>query len=271
MQRKDILNILISCKQAINNSIAYLRECNKTINEPFLVGYKSQDNIITTFDTTAQNIILDTFVKKCDTGFIFYSEEFNGTKTYGNPEIKIITDPLDQTSSFMYGNLEFASSSIIVLDLENNPLCAVVGDVSNNRLYYADKNNAKYGDKNLRPSTKVDLLEARIAVYAEKNSRKHLYDKTIFPLMECGARVVNNGGSLFACRVADRRFHAALEPKPVGLYEFAGAYIAEMAGCVVTDIEGNKIDYNPERKNTYIVASNLRILEEILKTIGIRK
>lgn len=80
-----------------------------------------------------------------------------------------------------------------------------------------------------------------------------------------GTRVVNNGGSLFACRVADGRFHAALEPKPVGLYEFAGAYIVEMAECVVTDIEGNKINYNPEQKNTYIVAYNLDIHKEILK------
>ncbi len=87
--------------------------------------------------------------------------------------------------------------------------------------------------------------------------------------MERGARVVNNGGSLslFACRVADGRFHAALEPKPVGLYEFAGAYIAEMAGCIVTDIDGNKINYNPEHRNTYIVASNLDIHREILRTI----
>lgn len=271
MQRKDILEILIPCKKAINKSIAYLRECNKILNEPFLVGYKSRDNIITTFDTTAQKIILDTLVEKCDISFIFYSEELDKPKTYGNPEIKITTDPLDQTSSFMYGNLEFASSSILVLDLENNPLCAVVGDVSSNKLYYADKTGAKHGNKKLHPSTKVGLLEARIAVYADKISRKHLYDKTIFPLMKCGARVVNNGGSLFACRVADGRFHAALEPKPVGLYEFAGAYIAEMAGCVVTDIKGNKIDYNPERKNTYIAASNLGIHREVLKMIRIRK
>lgn len=262
------MNIVKICKKAVNIALHYLKEHEF---QSIKTSYKYGDNIVSNCDIELQNLILDTLSKESSEGFMLYSEEekpeIEKKEIFSTPKYKIILDPLDQTSSFIYGNLEFASTSILILDMENNPIGAVVGDINNQKIYYANKNRAWYGRKKISPSEKTDLLEARIAIYAEKYSRRYLYDRTIFPLMERGARVVNNGGALFACRVADGRFHAALEPKPVGLHEFAGAYIAEMAGCLVTDIKGNKIDYNPEQKNTYIVSSNHDIHREILRTI----
>jgi myo-inositol-1(or 4)-monophosphatase len=259
------LKITEVCITAISNALRYINE-HKFVS-PYTDYKKQSDNIASDIDIKLQSLILEALLLESSEGFVFYSEELEKPKIFSNPNYKLILDPLDQTSSFIYGNLEFASTSILILDMENNPMGAVVGDICHQKIYYADKNGAWYGRKKIKPSEKTDLLEARIAVYAEKQSREYLYEEIIFPLMERSARVVNNGGSLFACRVADGRFHAALEPKPVGLYEFAGAYIAEMAGCVVTDIEGNKIDYDPEQKSTYIVSSNLDIHRQILKSI----
>lgn len=259
------METLETSKAAVCRVFKYIKE--HEFHSPINTYYKQNDNIISNYDIIFQNLIMEILLSESSDGFMLYSEELEKPKVFSNPKFKVILDPLDQTSSFIYGNLEFSSTSILILDMVNNPIGAVVGDINNQNIYYADKNGAWYNSKKIRPSEKTDLLEARIAIYAEKYSRKYLYDKTIYPLMERGTRVVNNGGSLFACRVADGRFHAAMEPKPVGLHEFAGAYIAEMAGCVVTDIEGNKIDYNPEQKNTYIVASNLDIHKEILKHI----
>jgi len=251
-------------KTAILRVLKYLQEHEF---ESVTIHYEKGDNVSSDCDIKLNSLILETLLQESSEGFMLYSEELEKPKIFSNPNYKLIIDPLDQTSSFIYGNLEYASTSILILDMENNPIGAVVGDINNQKIYYADKKVVRYGRKKIKPSEKTDLLETRIAIYAEKYSRKFLYDNTIFPIMERGARVVNNGGSLFACRVADGRFHAALEPKPVGLYEFAGAYIAEMAGCVVTDIDGNKIKYSPDQKNTYIVASNINIHREILTTL----
>ena len=258
------MQIIKTSKIAIYQVLKYIKENDF---QSFSTHYKQNDNVVSDCDIRLQDIILKTLSLEFPEGFMFYSEELEKPKIFSKPRFKIVIDPLDQTSSFIYGNLEFASTSILILDMKNNPIGAVVGDINNNKIYCADKTGAWYGRKKIRPSEKTDLLESRIAVYAEKYSRKYLYEKTIFPLMKLGGRVVNNGGSLFACRVADGRFHAALEPKPVGLHEFAGAYIAEIAGCIVTDIDGNKLDYNPEQKNTYIVASNFEMHRKILKHI----
>ncbi len=255
------MTLLKLCKTSVSKALQYIKEHEF---QPTAIYYKQNDNLVSDCDIKLQNLILETLLQESPEEFMLYSEELEKPKIFPNPKYKVILDPLDQTSSFIYGNLEFTSTSILILDMENNPIGAVVGDINDQKIYYANKNGAWYNRKKIRPSEKTDLLEAKIAVYAEKYSRKYLYNKIIFPLMERGARVVNNGGSLFACRVADGRFHAALEPKPVGLYEFAGAYIAEMAGCIVTDIEGNKIDYNPEQKSTYIVASNLDVHKQVL-------
>ncbi|MCD4734629.1 MAG: hypothetical protein K8R53_01175, partial [Bacteroidales bacterium] len=202
------MQIIKTSKIAIHQVLKYIKE-NDFQSSP--THYKQNDNVVSNCDIILQDIILKTLSLEFPEGFMFYSEELEKPTIFSKPRFKIVIDPLDQTSSFIYGNLEFASTSILILDMENNPIGAVVGDINNNIIYYADKTGAWYGIKKIRPSEKSDLLESRIAVYAEKYSRKHLYEKTIFPLMERGGRVVNNGGSLFACRVADGRFHAALE------------------------------------------------------------
>lgn len=114
---------------------------------------------------------------------------------------------------------------------------------------------------------KLSLDKAFVAAYAPSSERM----KIISPLFEICPYIHNNGGQPFALRVVEgksvKTYSAALEAKPVGLWEHIGPLMAESAGASVSRLDGSSLELNPELKQTSITAVNDEIRKGIINAL----
>lgn len=226
---------------------------------------KSYNNFVTEVDQAAEAAIIETIQSQYPThGFL--AEESQNQTQLGEQEYQWIIDPLDGTTNYMHGYPHYSVS--IALMHKKQLVQGVVYDPIRNDLFVARRGQGAYlNDRRIRVANRGQLAGSLMATgfpYADF-SRLDEYVSTLKAMLQKTAGVRREGSAaLDLCYVASGRVD--------GFWEFdlkpwdiaAGALIAQEAGAIVTDLEGE--DTWLETGN--IIAANPKILALMIKTFA---
>ncbi|WP_242835584.1 inositol monophosphatase family protein [Butyrivibrio sp. AC2005] len=156
-----------------------------------------------------------------------------------------VIDPIDGTSNFIY---EYRPSVISIgLLKDGKPYMAVVYNPYDDMMFSATKGQGAYmnGEKIMSADTPLSdslAVFGTAPYYTELQDRTFDIAKKILPL--CVDLRRSGTAAWDLCCVALGRVNLYFELR-VQLWDYAAAaLIAEEAGCIVTDIEGNPLGYD---------------------------
>lgn len=253
----DWLNLGIGCIKAAIKEL-------KKIKEPKALN--AEINIQTTADLVSNKAIIN-FLKdnkvKCD---IYSEEEENILKINGGDnKIIFVVDPIDNTHLYLRGEFFFCSVALMIL-INGVPEYSFVGDISNGDIYYCDKNFAYKNDQKINVPSKVQGRNIILGWAPYKLRIERLFGN-LSNLTNDNYYLYNFGGQLQAVKIATGNYDAYVEVRAETLNEFCGAVIVERAGGIVSTAKGEKIVYNPKKKQTLIIARNKTIYNDILNLL----
>ena len=162
----------------------------------------------------------------------------------GSWETYWCVDPLDGTKEFIAGSGEYTVN--IALVQEARPILGVIHIPASRVTYWAAAGSGAWKcDRGARPSrirpARCDRPRSAVV------SRSHLSPETDSFLSRLGITdVLKRGSSLKICAVAEGAADIYPRLGPTCLWDTAaGAAIATEAGCVVVDLAGEPLTYDP--------------------------
>lgn len=224
----------------------------------------------------------DLFIKKIEQhklNCLFLSEECGEKDFKGEGErVVVVSDPFDGSLLYKRQIPAFWFTTLAVLKENGQGISAVVGDCAARQVDFSDGNKAYTARLNrgqlegLRPAKKnstKELGKAFLETYLMKPHYLYPAAKDFEPLLSKVKFVLPNGGPGGFSDVAMGRTDVYFAHKQPFTDIFAGLPIAEAAGCVITDFDGNKVNYKSDVKSRWhIVCSCTEELhKEVLKVI----
>jgi len=251
------INVGIGC---IESAIKELKEIKE------VKALNSEINIQTNADLVSNKAIIN-FLKdnkiKCN---VFSEEEKGALKINGgNERIIFVVDPIDNTHLYLRGEISFCSVALMIL-VNGVPEYSFVGDISNEDIYYCDKSFAYKNEKRIRISSKIQGRNIILGWAPYKLRIERLFGN-LSDLTEDNYYLYNFGGQLQAVKIATGNYDAYVEIRAETLNEFCGAVIVERSGGIVSTAKGEKIIYEPKKKQTLIIARNKKIYNAILNKL----
>jgi len=263
-----VILIFIFTEKVIKIMINDILEISKIAGEilrygfgkQFQIEYKTNEkNLVTEIDKKSEKEILKFIKKKYPTHAIL-TEETGEIKK--DSEYLWVIDPLDGTTNFAHG-LPIFSVSIGVIK-KDEIIAGVVYDVMQNIFYSAEKGSGAFANQQKINVSKNDDLGLGVLVTGFPYDVADNPDKAFerFESLTRKARAVRRLGSaaIDFCYVAKGVFDGFWE---VSLHPWdicAGKLIAEEAGGIVTDFDGNEIDIYSKR----ILVSNKEIHQQLI-------
>ncbi len=195
-----------------------------------------------------------------------------------NEEVYFISDPFDGSLLYKRNILAFWYSTLAVYSLDGIIKTAMVGDCTaravdfcdDQRAYTAKIEDLKITDiSELKPNQTSGLSEAFIETYLLK---PHYLYPAVFnfqPLLEKVKFIHPNGGPSGFCDVASGRVDVYIANKQPFVDVYTGLAIAEKAGCILTDYEGNIPKFKPDinMRSNIICSANQSIHEQVLEIL----
>lgn len=252
--------------------------------------YKSWDPYIIKADKDTENGYQKR-LEECGTPFKFLSEEAGMIEINENAEGKkyyVVCDPFDGSYLFQHGIPAFWYSSLALFDTDMTPACCAVSDCFPKVIAFANEQGAFLSDldgdqllhkvkldKDYRESmgrpdvTKMD--GASIESYAMKPK------KFLLPLVDEYRELLKpfkffhpNGGPYGFVDVAEGKIDCYFARRQPFVDVFSGIFIAQQAGVVVTDFEGNDVKFIDDEETMWdvLVTTNPKLHEEVLKKIA---
>lgn len=233
---------------------------------------KNGTELVTQADIKCQKIIIDRIKEMFpDHGFI--AEEGNEGKIFkqpprGDKPIWWIIDPIDGTNNFSHHILLFGVS--IAVMHEGNPIIGVIFEPATDSMYTAVRNEEAQLN-----GRRISVSEETVEIFSSVGIESHYEDGVpdwICELMQ-RTRFRNLGATtLQLVYVAKGGFAATIASTPKLWDIAAGAVIAESAGAILTDWQGNKIF--PVELEAYdgrkfeLIAANPRSHPQIVELIN---
>jgi len=265
------------------DTIAELREQNvggETV-EVRLEAYKSWDPEVFKVDKDAEDGYRRRLAERGEP-VVLLSEEVGRLEIgKGPPTGFVVADPFDGSWLFKRGILDFWYSSLAFFDREFNPVCCAVGDAVAGNIAFADRSGsylAKLAGDRLVHTVKLDQT------YREKMGRKEITDpagagiesyamkpkKFLLPLVDQYRAVMEpfkfflpNGGPYAFADVAEGKIDVYFAPRQPFVDIFSGIMLAEKAGAVITDFQGQPVRCSDNVKSVHdVVASSNRTLHD---------
>lgn len=225
------------------------------------------------------------------TPFTFLSEEAGTVEINESSEGEkhfVVCDPFDGSFLFKHGIPAFWYSSLAFYDTNMNPVCCAVGDcyprviafanekgafiseLEGSQLVHKAKLDKKYRESMGRPDM-TDMKGASIESYAMKPAKFLLplvdeYRELLMPF-----KFLNpNGGPYGFVDVAEGKIDCYFARRQPFVDVFSGIYIAQQAGAVVTDFDGNPVKFVPEEETVWdvVATTNPTLHEKVLKKIA---
>ena len=206
----------------------------------------------------------------------------------GAPEHYVVADPFDGSWLFKRGIPDFWYSSLSFFDTEFNAVSCAVGDAVPRNIAFADESGAyiarlegdrlvnevkldkKYREVMGRPDV-TDFAKAGIESYAMKPAKfcLPLVDKYRV-VLEPFKFFLPNGGPYGFVDVAEGKIDVYFAPKQPFVDIFSGVMVAEQAGCIITDFDGNRVRCSDNVKSVYdvVCSSNQTLHDMVLETIS---
>ncbi len=207
--------------------------------EELSISSKAAGDFVTQVDKECETVILD-ILKKAFPDHKFLGEE-SGNSGANDSEYEWIIDPLDGTTNFIHGIDQFAVS--IACRKGKNIILGVVYDPCRNQLFTAFRGKGAFLDgARIRVSKATILRNSLIGTGFPFRSDDDYgsYMNILKTMMEstCGLRRPGSAAldlCWLACGRYDGFFEKGIKPWDIA----AGSLIAQEAGALVTDFEGN--------------------------------
>ncbi|MFH0853192.1 MAG: inositol monophosphatase family protein [bacterium] len=216
--------------------------------------YKTQ--IVTKFDLLADKIILEAIKNKFPDHSIL-SEE---SGSYGQRSDYVwVVDPLDGTTNFAMKNPFFCIS--IALTYKSRPILGVVYNPLIDELFTArTTKGAKLNNKNIKVSKTYQLNHSFLSFCYGNRILDIKRAIKLFNKLKLTGKDMRQLGSaaLEGCYVASGRTDALIVPGAHPWDVAAGALIAQEAGAMVTDFQGN--DWTMQSKDILIASPQIHSL-----------
>ncbi len=241
------------------------KEAGSLIRNAFGTNFKiefktNESNLVTEVDKASEKLITG-FVKKKFPSHGILAEE--GSSFNKESEFLWVIDPIDGTTNFAHGLPIFSVS--IGVQKNGKTIAGVVYDVMNDITYSAELGSGAFANSEKISVSKNDKLSRSVLVtgfpYNIAENPENALGK--FVALTTVARGVRRLGSAaidfcyLARGVFDGFWEVQLHPWDV----CAGKLIAEEAGGLVTDFNGNQIDIYSEK----FLATNGLIHNEIME------
>ena len=252
--------------------------------------YKSWDPDILRVDKDAENGYARR-LEALGTPLIFLSEEAGhvdinldapGDTSY------VVCDPFDGSYLFKHGIPDFWYSSLAFYDTDFNAMSCAVGDCVPRNIAFANAEGAflarlegdqlaervrldhAYREAMGRPDV-TEMEGASIESYAMKPK------KFLIPLVDQFRHLflpfkffLPNGGPYGFVDVAEGKIDCYFAPRQPYVDIFSGIYVAQQAGCVVTDFDGNPVRPHGDVKTVWdvVACTNETMHEQVLAAIA---
>ena|SRR3972149_8607468 len=252
----------------INNLINISKRAGSLIKKgfgkTFSIEYKSNEsNLVTEIDRASESLITE-FIKAKYPAHSILAEEGGGVNN--DSEYLWVIDPLDGTTNFAYGLPIFSVS--IGIQKNGVTIAGVVYDVMRDILYSAELGKGAFANsKKIKVSNEKKLEHSLLVTgfpYNVAENPEGAFEK--FTSLTKKARGIRRLGSAaidfcyLASGVFDGFWEVYLHPWDI----CAGKLIAEEAGGLVTDFNGNPMDIYSKK----ILATNGRIHDQIVKVMN---
>ena len=225
---------------------------------------KAFNDFVSDVDRMSETILTDALLEAYPQHKI--TAEEGGSR--GNPraEYEWIIDPLDGTTNYLHGHPQYAISMALLHKGKIQE--ALVYAPERNDLYMASRGKgALLNDRRIRVSSRIELNQCLIGTGfpVVDQSRTDTYLAILKDILAKTAGARREGAaSLDLCSLAAGRFDAFFEfnLKPWDIA--AGALIAQEAGAIVTDTEGEQ----GWLQSGNIAAANPKVLAQLLPIIA---
>jgi fructose-1,6-bisphosphatase/inositol monophosphatase family enzyme len=258
--------------------------------EKRLGEYKSWDPDILKVDKDTENDYRKR-LEKSSKPFTLLSEEVGTVEI--NPGAKgekhfVVCDPFDGSYLFKHGIPAFWYSSLAFFDSRMKPVCCAVGDCCTRTIAFAHEQGAfiaqldgdqllhrvkldkKYRESMGRPDV-TEMKGASIESYIMKPAKFLLplvdeYRDLLKPFKFINA----NGGPYGFADVAEGKIDCYFARQQPFVDVFSGIYIARQAGAIVTDFEGNAVEFVADEETVWdvVATTNQALHEQVLSAIA---
>lgn len=214
----------------------------------------------------AEKIALATLSKQ-SIPLALYSEESGYLLNAPDARYVVLLDPIDGTF-LSVRNLPGSCVAISVHEADTmEPVAAMVGDYYSRDIYWATSEGAFKNSRSIHPSSVTTLDKAYISTCYGKASRiGSILEKK--GLVGTVYWIETTGSMLSMVWVATGQVDAYLDLMlGYKTYDFAaGAYIAKMAGAIVTDEHGNVLRYPSDltARCKFVIAANEQLHAAIM-------
>lgn len=237
-----------------------------------IVKFKDRQDIATNVDYKIEKMIIGA-IKKEFPGHNILSEEVGGVRTNKKSDYLWIIDPIDGTKHYIRKIPLFSVS--IALQYKNKIVFGLVYNPMTKEMFYAQEGKGAYlNNRKIKVSNQNNLKDAFLYVelpvfnlpFSEFKKYSNIFTK--INLNSYRVRVFGSG-SLGLCYVASGAFEVYVNlGNPTAIYDLAaGLVILKEAGGKTTDLKGNLIKLNDQKSSIFILASNSKIHNRILKLL----
>ncbi|MFH1614155.1 MAG: inositol monophosphatase family protein [Planctomycetota bacterium] len=282
----------LACVAEANDTIKRLSDENvgwETV-EKRIGEYKNWDPDILKVDKDTENGYFKRLQEK-GTPFLFLSEEAGTVEI--NPDADgekyyVVCDPFDGSYLFKHGIPAFWYTSLALYRQDCTAACcavvdsfpkivawanesgAYIGNLAGEGIEHQAKLNKEYRQQMGRPDV-TDTKGASIESYAMKPA------KFLMPLVDeyrdllAPFKFINpNGGPYGFVDVAEGKIDCYFARKQPFVDVFSGIYIAQQAGTVVTDFNGNEVKFVPDEETVWdvVASTNQTLHDKILQAVA---
>ena len=231
---------------------------------------QDQSNIVTDYDMKSEKRITE-LIHQCYPDHNILGEE-NGFIDKGS-EYTWIIDPLDGTSNYAAQIPWFGV--LIALLKNNNPILSGAYLPMSNELYYATTDGGAFkNDQRIHGTNELDLKNILCCYsldFSKDQSKTEREVRLIKRLVQNCRNIRSTNSLLDFCFTAEGKFGAAIN-QTMKIWDIAALHlIMEEADVKVTDIHGNKINYDVSdqsiNQNFTAIAANPYLHEKICELI----
>jgi myo-inositol-1(or 4)-monophosphatase len=248
-------------------AVATVRTCGEILLKYFQTNYairqKSKDNPVTPADLEADKYLRETFTRRFPEDGWLSEETVDSPHRMSRKRVWVV-DPLDGTKEFVKGLPEFAISVALVED--NSPRIAVIYNPARDDLFAAAKNvGAWRGGSIVKVSTRSELQGSRVFVSRSEHS------DSLFGSLQQSATLRSVGSIAYKLAlVAAGEADISISMRPKNEWDVcAGALLVQEAGGVISDLDGNPLEFN--RQNPLIngiIAANPSLHAQATKWVN---